>query len=104
MITVTSTAETAAAKAAAADAEAREEAVEACALMASSNSEPLRRGVSTGENEEAFNFGDAVAAINSPAASLARAAYWHCAHALGEHTERECWAEAEALLREGWTP
>ena len=105
MNTMSSTVETDAAKDAAADPAAREEAAEVCALMASSNSKALDTFATEASKEEAVDLRDAVDGIKSPAASLARAAYWHCGRVLGKlREERECWAEAEALLRDGWMP
>ena len=81
--------------------EEREEAIEACAMMASSDTEG-RPGF------EVSYFGDAID-TNSRAATLAREALWesgrHRTHeTIDGYEDRSWWAEAEVLLRDGWSP
>lgn len=74
--------------------EEREEAIEACAMMASSNAD------NPYTNEAASYFGHAID-TDCRAAVLAREALWSIPW---NYAERERWAEAEALLRDGWSP
>lgn len=71
----------------------REQAIEACAMMASSNHQHYTF-------DSASYFCDAID-TESNAAELARKALWSIP-ATG--CRREQWAEAECMLREGWNP
>lgn len=85
----------------------REEAADYCALMASSNTELAHRVVN-GWPENAIDFseacGDEVCYADDGPADLARAAYQVGAMHWYGVDSRASWAEAEALLRTGWSP
>lgn len=77
----------------------REKAALLCAMMASSDAESS--ACAAVDFEDACGF--EVCYADSGPADLARSAYW--AAALHWHPEeRAGWAEAEAMLRTGWSP
>ena len=87
----------------------REQAAHYCALMASSNARadgPFlfnpRSPMPPGSDAPVSYMPDATGDNDSAAACLARAAYW--SKSAGRESGRESWAEAEALLRCGWSP
>lgn len=95
----------------------REQAAMLCALMASSNRQT--EGEFLVDFEQPFctavhqqNFGEACAVCrvdchaNGAAADLARLAYWNVSLPLecSDDMCRKEWAEAESLLRTGWSP
>lgn len=81
----------------------REEAAHFCALMASSNNE-LMHTIINGTADPAIDFSEASGNEchkHGGPADLARAAYW--AVATPDSCDREAWAEAEAMIRTGWS-
>jgi hypothetical protein len=79
----------------------REDAIEACAMMSSSNAEIYPgETVHEGQDNYAIYLGDALDS-NSNAAQLVRTVLWASKY---PQDGRACWAEAECLLREGWEP
>jgi hypothetical protein len=75
----------------------REDAADACAMMASSNA----RGTFDATTFPAAYFDDAIDS-HIPAAYLARDALWSVENYAS--SGRDSWAEAEAKLRCGWRP